>query len=557
MGRVTNITVRNYKSVGAAVHLRFPEGVPLILVGENNAGKSNIIRGLDLVLGESWPGTYEPEDHDYHLRNKDNIPIEIAVHVEGVIHEDRRLPHGVECFILCYPPPPNGKSFYMVYDDGANNPYVSNETREQCLCILVGADRRLSYQMSYASKYTFLSKLMHRFHKALTADPDRVEKLQTTFEEVKSLFQGVPSFSAFTEELQRQVADLSENLEYGLKVDFSAYDPSNPFHALRIYPQQDDRVLTYEELGTGQEQILALSFAQAYAKAFHGEGGLLLAIEEPEAHLHPLARKWVGHKIRELAGQGVQVAVTTHSPAFLDIMGLEGIALLRKENGATQIIQLTREQLAEYCKQHGAAKVSADSILPFYAAGATEEILAGFFARKVVLVEGPTEALALPVYLARTGLDVTKSGIAVIPVHGVTNLAKWWRLFSAYSIPVYIVFDNDAQRDPDMRRRADLLTTLAVPPADHENLLKKTSVVVGKGYAVLGNNCEDALRSLFEPAYAVLEDKARQELGVPAGQSKPLVARYVAQHMPYDEEAMGWKMFKALTRKLIGLKARV
>ena len=92
-----------------------------------------------------------------------------------------------------------------------------------------------------------------------------------------------------------------------------------------------------------------------------------------------------------MCADGLQVILTTHSPAFIDILNLEGIVLVRKdENGATYARQLTREDLAEYCINHGAnpSRTSVDSILPFYAAHATEEILSGFFAKAVVLVEG-------------------------------------------------------------------------------------------------------------------------------------------------------------------------
>jgi putative ATP-dependent endonuclease of the OLD family len=41
-------------------------------------------------------------------------------------------------------------------------------------------------------------------------------------------------------------------------------------------------------------------------------------------------------------------------------------------------------------------RTKRDTIGPFYAAGATTEIVSGLFARRCVLVEGPTEALALP-----------------------------------------------------------------------------------------------------------------------------------------------------------------
>ena len=547
MGRVTRLRVQNFRSVKEPVEVRFPQDAPLVLVGENNTGKSNLVRALELVLGESWPGTHEPEDHEFYNRDT-KLQIQITVALEGVT--DPRRGANVEQLMWRYPVD-DGRPFRMVLDNGQESLYVSNEVREQCVCIVVGADRRLSYQLSYISKYTFLSKLMRKFHQALTSDAKRVIDLRARFDEVKVLFQEVGPFAVFADELQKQIEELSGNLEYRLGVDFSAYDPSNYFHALRVLPHQGNDVRTFEELGTGQEQLLALSFAYAYAKAFHSEGcGLIVVVEEPEAHLHPLAQKWVGQKIHDLAREGVQVVVTTHSPAFLDLMGLEGIAVLRKDQDATRVVQLSRNELAQHCRNHGATKAKDDSILPFYAAAATEEILTGFFARKVVIVEGPTESLALPIYLSRVGLDPTKEGVAILPVHGVGNLSKWWRLFTAYCIPVYVIFDNDTSDDPNNVKRTDILQTLAVPQGSVKELLDTTDWIVGNRLTVFGANFEATMHSYFGQAYTDLEEKARSEYGLSLEQSKPLVARYVAENLPYDEQNRGWQRAKVLADKI-------
>lgn len=553
MGSWTKFTIENYRSVASRIELRYPVGFPLILAGENNSGKSNIAHALDIILGESWPNS-EPEDQDFHNRDKD-LTIEIAVNVEGVIHSTSTgRTHSVLRFIWKYPVT-DGRLLRMMLDNGSENSYVSSDTREQCVCILIGADRRLSYQLSYASKYTFLSKLMKRFHQALTENAELVQRLKLNFEETKSTFQEVESFTVFANELKKQVAEFSGNFEYGLQIDFSAYDPSNYFHAFRINPHKGDETLSFDELGTGQEQMLALSFAYAYANAFHGAaGGLTLIIEEPEVHLHPLAQKWVATKIYELAKRGVQIVVTTHSPLFLNVLNLEGIALLRKEDDATRVTQLTSEKLASFCTTYGAAKATPDSILAFYGAAATDEIMAGLFSRKIVLVEGPSETQALPIYFNKLGLECSRNGIAVIPVHGVGNIAKWWRFFRAYGIPVYVIFDNDAEDDKEATKRNDILDTLSVTDeVVRKRLLEAKTPVVSSQMAVFGGNFEASLRSLFGEKYVQLEREACDIYGLSASRAKPLVARYIADNMQYEETSQGWRTLNELKTKIAAL----
>jgi putative ATP-dependent endonuclease of OLD family len=424
--------------------------------------------------------------------------------------------------------------------------WANNDVRHQCACVVVGADRRLSYELSYTTKWTLLSKVMHSFHEALVADPDRVADLKEQFAQTKEIFGAVAPFALFADELQRQVEEMSSNLEYRLGIDFSAYDPSNFFHALRIFPHQGGEVRTLAELGTGQEQLLALAFAHAYARAFRRVGaepaqGLLLVIEEPEAHLHPLAQQWLAHKLREASQEGIQVVITTHSPAFINVLDLNGLVLVKKIDDATTIVQLSPAELADYCRRKGGAATTTETVLPFYAAAATQELMAGMFARRIVLVEGPTEALALPTYLDRVGLNVMREGIAVIPVHGVGNLAKWWRFFTAYQLPVLVVFDNDARgEDDDGSRRADLLAALGVRGEQAQEVMESRDVTIANNFASFPRTFEATMRQLFGDEYPALEARAVEEFQL---QSKPLVARYVAERINLHAESAAWDLY--------------
>jgi AAA15 family ATPase/GTPase len=84
-------------------------------VGENNAGKSNITRAPDLLLGEYWPGSHEPNDHEYHGRHSDGNPIKIDIWLRDVNYFDRRqgAERSVTKLSWFYPPTPDGSSLMM------------------------------------------------------------------------------------------------------------------------------------------------------------------------------------------------------------------------------------------------------------------------------------------------------------------------------------------------------------------------------------------------------------------------------------------------------------
>ena len=382
----------------------------------------------------------------------------------------------------------------------------------------------------------------------MIADPNRVQRLKAKFEEIKKIFEEVAEFANFQTGLQKQFEAMLEGMTYRLLLDFSAYDPSNYFQSLRVLPTENGKVRNLEELGTGQEQVLALAFAHAYAKTFHG--GIVLAIEEPEAHLHPLAQLWLARKINEFTNDGLQVILTTHSPSFVDVMGLDGIVLVSKEANSTKTVQINAQSLSSFCIKYGADKTHTTdkTILPFYAKHSTHEILSGLFAKRVVLIEGQTEQLALKIYFEKIGLDIEKCGIALVPVMGKGNLAKWWRFFNIYGIPTYVLFDNDDEHDKKGNQRKELLNTLEI--SNIEEIIGSSDWVIDDGFSLFGIDFEDTMRKCFAEY-----DKHEKEAKALFGESKPIVARYVAEQISIEAESAGHQKLIELKEKLLSVEA--
>lgn len=540
MARITKFIISGYRSINDQVELAFPEAIPIVLVGENNSGKSNVVRGLHLVLGPFWPGNHDPEDHEFFGRSRDH-PIDITVEFD---HAD---PLGGRFVALRWHHDPGADEptrFRGVTADGEEK-YVRNEDRDTCVCVVVEADRNLGYQLSYSSKWTLLSRLMHRFHRALDAQGQVKEDLEGIFDQIKGKFREVPEFSTFVQDLADQLRELVGSMTHRLEVDFEAYNPVNFFHALRLQAVDAGSPRILEEMGTGEQQVLALALAHAYARAFHG--GLVLVIEEPEAHLHPIAQEWLARRLKAQCAEGLQLVITTHSPAFVDVESLEGLVLVYKDGGQTRVRQRARSEIAQYCVHRGAppGRTTADTVLPFYAANASGDLLSGFFARAIALVEGPTEALALPVYLGKLGLDPLREGLEVLPVGGKGNLGKWRRLYEAYGIPCYTVFDNDAGDDPAADKRRDALRATGVPDVDIDMFIRETDWYVGNQFTVFGHAYEEAMRAHFA-AYADLEAEARSQ-GV---DSKPFVARWVAERLDPGSGDLGWQKVQLMVEVL-------
>lgn len=546
MPRLTQITIEGFRSINEQIVLNFPDKKPVILIGENNAGKSNIIRAIELMFGEFHPKFKKLEDYDHYDRDTNNKVI-IQATVTGLVGTlTYNYGNKSNCSGFRFRSNKGTDNEFVAIQsiDGAENQFVKGELRDELLCIVVNSEQNLNFQLSYSSKYTLLSKVTKAFHDKLVEDDKRVEKLKGFFENIKSTFLEVDEFKIFNANMSTIADSFISNMTHALAIDFSAYDPSNYFKTLRVYPTEDGQTRAYEELGTGQQQILALSFAHAYAKSFLGQG-LIFVLDEPEAHLHPLAQKWLAKKMFKMAEDGLQVIVTTHSPYFVDLNYIEGINLIRKAEETTYSVCNDAKSLSDFCIKTGAnsAKTKEETIIPFYANNSTSHILSGFFANKIILVEGATEELALPIYFERLGFDPTEFGIEILGVGGKGNLAKWWRLFTLYKIPTFVCFDNDSKDDDEKGiKRMDALKAIGIAEEELKNILSADNWAMSDKFCVFGKDFETTMRASFDD-YSSIEKNVAEQLG---SSSKNLIARETARLIALNIDSEGKKQFQAL-----------
>lgn len=163
----------------------------------------------------------------------------------------------------------------------------------------------------------------------------------------------------------------------------------------------------------------------------------VLLVEEPEAHLHPQLQDLLMRFLQSEAGDGTQVVLSTHSPNFASSAEVERLTVLTRGQAKPEAVLprdfgLEDKQLAYLRRFLDVTKASL------------------FFARGVILVEGVAEQLLIPVLAERMGRALAPNGVTVINVGGVafppfTDLFGDGRL----PYPVAVVSDSDAQPDPE------------------------------------------------------------------------------------------------------------
>jgi putative ATP-dependent endonuclease of the OLD family len=156
----------------------------------------------------------------------------------------------------------------------------------------------------------------------------------------------------------------------------------------------------------------------------------LLALEEPEAHLHPNAQRQLYKQLKDIQGQKI---ISTHSPYIAGLADLEEIRYFYKIGGEAKVssIDLSGFQKSDILSVKHEILKSKGEIL---------------FSKIVVLAEGPTEERVLPILAQKYfGFDPFEFGVNIIGCGGNTYHLLL-KIFQALNIEWFIFSDYDNDR---------------------------------------------------------------------------------------------------------------
>jgi predicted ATP-dependent endonuclease of OLD family len=191
-----------------------------------------------------------------------------------------------------------------------------------------------------------------------------------------------------------------------------------------------------EDLGQGLQSALVISMARAYQKLHQVNPVLLL--EEPEAFLHPQARRAFHSLLEDTAcTTGCQVFYSTHSAEFIDVAKPERIYLTRKDPiDGTYVVRGDPSVLTP--NEYSELKVICE---------VDERLCEMLFSTCVMACEGDAEAYSIPILLRKAGSDPDRSGWTVISTGSKTNLPFVLKMCLHFKIPCVAVYDEDSDKN--------------------------------------------------------------------------------------------------------------
>lgn len=449
--KIDRLTIKNYRSV-RDLELNLSPRIN-VFIGANNVGKSNILSAMEYLLGPSYPTANRLERWDFY-RGDEELPLKIALDFDDgacLSFDSTWLDYrGNEKHGLNY-----------------NNGYISDEVRSRYVSASIGPDRRVLDNPA-SSQWSLLGRMLKEFNERLDTETFELENgcEVTKAEAFKKRMQDIRDqilFSITDEDgtnlmrelgriMQEETANQLNCSPNDLSVDLNAYDPWNLYKTLQIFVTEQETGLQMRasDMGMGVQASLTIAILRAYSK-LKLKNQTPLFIDEPELYLHPQARRKFYRVIEELADSGTQIFLTTHSTEFVDLGHFNQIFLVRKnsENGTYVRTAKPRRFVEDLQARLNRSSGIDDLMLTYRNAfentGDSQKAAEGLFASKVLLVEGESEALILPFCFDVMGYDYNGKGVSVVRCGGKNELDRFYRLYSEFGIPCFILFDGDSQ----------------------------------------------------------------------------------------------------------------
>ncbi|GFK94810.1 hypothetical protein NNJEOMEG_02658 [Fundidesulfovibrio magnetotacticus] len=441
--------LKNYRNITSAAKIKVMQYS--VIIGKNNEGKSNLLRALDcamnLLLATDVRRERERQNGSTQYKFRSDFP------VGGHAGKER-----VTQFVLKF-------SLDEVDRKDFKKAVRSQINSELSIRITIGIDEVPNIQFikkgpgaaTLAQKsgdiVKFLSnKIQTQYIGAIRTSEQSVSIVKDMVDNVLYPLMRKPEYRAAIttlKELQQPVLNkLSEDVCEVLQTfvpTIVGVDILSPF-ASRVrnfgckIEIDDGKKTPLEQKGDGIQSLVSLSLLRHQDKF---PGVSLVAIEEPEAHLHQGAIHNIREVLMEISREN-QVVISTHNPCFVN----------REQIDSCVIVEAGRPKNAS----------SIDEIRHLLGITISDSLVAS---DNIIIVEGEDDVIALQAILSWKSTKIQKllerGAISFISAHGASKIPTVASFYRNFLCKIICVVDDD---DEGRRAIKDVADRNIVPGKD-------------------------------------------------------------------------------------------
>ena len=390
--RISRIEIRNFRSIQ---YLNLSLGETTVFVGPNNSGKTAILDAIRLSLPPQWAKRrIRFNKNDIRLRRagddprqsdgatitlwmtetcQDMWPDSVKQSLSSIIALDAISGTRSICFRTHWKWNDINESFEQITEflnprgdliPVQNKGLYVNRIRRLLPVFYLGALR------DYSSEITSRSQYWKQLMEALEIPKELESEVQSTLEDINS------KLANADKRVKDILSTLSKSIRVALHSQRGSFD-------LRLIPIDTRELVTRSELilrnaptlpwlplryqGQGIQSLSVIFLYQAFIDivlndTYDNSCTPVIAIEEPEAHLHPQSERRLWHDISTLNGQKI---VTTHSPYLVQRVPMRDLRMVDLSSESTIVSSLPRTFRTEIPHSKGIDDVIANNPTKF------------------------------------------------------------------------------------------------------------------------------------------------------------------------------------------------
>ncbi|OFO23033.1 ATP-dependent endonuclease [Streptococcus sp. HMSC072D05] len=423
---VKSVEIYNFRSIRKA-KFRFDQ--ISALVGENNAGKTAVLKALNSFFNfKEEEEFFLNKSHNYGPKANTRIIISFKI-------DSANLPDIYRRYIF-----DNAIKLKFSYIYSLNKKEYHIVTNKDSIKIPEEDFLRIISKIEYVYIPTergsinkindgVFNKLVRKYLEIYTSNRDTISRHvrdanQMLHKNILSKLEKLIESLYFTK-------DVSEfNIAAPNKTDYSIL-----LDSLKLSLISDNGEYFLEEYGSGTRSLATIAMYRANAKL--NDRIVILGIEEPETNLHPQAqKKLINSLINSVGTEEVQVIFTTHSTVLIDQLKHENILLVRKSKSSKSKLNSEITQISDSFWQN--SNIEEFKHYQYFHYKNSDF----FFSKYVVVCESKNDCQVIE-KLLRDKLGESILDVSFLDAGGKENIKYAYYLLRELQLPFVLIVDKD------------------------------------------------------------------------------------------------------------------